>query len=516
MAEMTKCILLDVPIEGDYSHTLYFTSKTEQYNYFYSKRKKEYLDFSYQRKDKTIRVPEHIDALHAAGCNYVMYQNPSYPGKWFYAFISKMEYSNPEKTVLQIETDVLQTWLFDITINPCFVEREHTADDTVGANTYPEGLECGEYICNSVSKDSELTEMRYVIQTTEFIGGEKPLATNYGGVFSAGGGYICSTMGEVVNIIQALASADGAVEAVISVYMVPAKIINDSTDDLQYSGQTDPVKYTKTIAKPTTINGYTPRNNKLKTFPYCYLVESNNAGSQNILQFEHFSGSSCSFEVSGVPVPGGSIKLTPKAYKGATLNYDEGIMCGKFPTLSWSADMYTNWLTQNSVNIGLGIAAGAFQVVGGLATAAMTGGLGAAAGVATASSGFNSIVGTLAQIHQQAMVPNSARGNTNGGDINTSDDVNTFFFYSMSIKKEYAMIIDDFFDMYGYKCNRVKVPAKNHRAAYWYTKTIEANITGAVPEDDMQKIKDCYNKGITFWKDHTNFRKYGAVPNTIV
>jgi hypothetical protein len=190
-------------------------------------------------------------------------------------------------------------------------------------------------------------------------------------------------------------------------------------------------------------------------------------------------------------------------------------MCGKFPTLSWSADMFTNWLTQNSVNIGLGLASGALQVVGGVVTMAATAGAGAAIGGASVVGGVNSIASTLAQVHQQSFTPNSARGNTNGGDINSADDENTFYFYKMSIKAEYAKIIDEYFNMFGYKCNRVKVPAKAHRESYWYTKTIDANIIGGIPQDDLQTIKDCYNRGITFWNTETNYRNY-SVSNNIV
>ena len=40
-----------------------------------------------------------------------------------------------------------ETWAFDYDIKSSFVEREHTNNDTVGANTQPENLEKGEYIC---------------------------------------------------------------------------------------------------------------------------------------------------------------------------------------------------------------------------------------------------------------------------------------------------------------------------------------------------------------------------------
>lgn len=136
-----------------------------------------------------------------------------------------------------------------------------------------------------------------------------------------------------------------------------------------------------------------------------------------------------------------------------------------------------------------------------------TGG-GALAGAGSVASGFMSVAATVGQVYQMSFMPNSAKGNTNGGDINASNKMNTFYFYKMSIKSEYAKIVDGYFNMYGYKVNSVKVPEKNHRENYWFTKTIDANIDGNIPPADLQKIKDCYNRGITFWKNPANIGNY--------
>lgn len=65
---------------------------------------------------------------------------------------------------------------------------------------------------------------------------------------------------------------------------------------------------------------------------------------------------------------GASVKCVPVNYKNISEFEveDEGIMGGKFPTLSWSEDAYINWLTQNSVNIGLGVASNLITIIGGL------------------------------------------------------------------------------------------------------------------------------------------------------
>ena len=60
---------------------------------------------------------------------------------------------------VEIETDVWQSWMFDITFKNSFIEREHVNDDTFGLHTVPEGLDTGEYIINECD---EFTRMDLV------------------------------------------------------------------------------------------------------------------------------------------------------------------------------------------------------------------------------------------------------------------------------------------------------------------------------------------------------------------
>lgn len=503
---ISKVYLLSVPLENDYKNTLYFTSKDAQHSYFASKIVKSYEDFSYQRKDQKIRIPEAYDTIY--NCNYVMYQNTAYSNKWFYAFIKELKYISDGVTEAIIETDVIQTWMFDYTIKPSFVEREHVNNDTWGLHTVPEGLETGEFVCNGVDYDNKLDELVYMVNVTEATDDNKPLAVNVGGVFMAGGFYVFGTVHEMVQVLQ-LYDTQGKGDAVQMVYTAPKKIVGSvGTDqgDYWYVGKDKPTEYDVNLFKNDTLNGYIPRNNKLKCFPYNYLVMSNNNGIDNILHYEKFSTDDMHFKVRGVPVPGGSIKCTPQNYKGIVENQDEGIMAGKFPACSWSQDIFTNWMTQNGLNIALGLASSGLTVLGGVGMMA-TGG-GALMGAGAVVSGGMGIAQTLGQVHQQSFTPATAKGNTNGGDINVCDKKNGFFYYKMSITKEFAAILDRYFDLFGYKVNMVKTPNKAHRSRYWYTKTIDINIDGAIPMDDMQKIKDCYNRGITFWRNASEIQNY--------
>jgi hypothetical protein len=220
-----------------------------------------------------------------------------------------------------------------------------------------------------------------------------------------------------------------------------------------------------------------------------------------------------------------SIKAYPKNYNGVFHNKAEGINLAKFATCSWTTDAYTSWLSQNAINVGIsattGIASAAIGVASALAAPATAGASLAAAGAIV--GGVGAVGGQVASVYQHSQVPPQVHGNTNTGDVSTANGDITFTAYKMTVKKEYAQIIDSFFDLYGYKVNRLKVPNKNHRKSYWYTKTIDANITktigasikGALPLEDMQKIKECYNKGITFWKNTASIGNY-SLSNEII
>lgn len=117
--------LLKVPFTIDNKNQLTFANKNSQTSYFLSLSHLEINNISYQRKDSIIRYPAHIDSIMQY--NYCMYQNENYTNKWFYAYITGMRYINDGMTEILIQTDVYQTWQFDITFKESFVEREMIA-----------------------------------------------------------------------------------------------------------------------------------------------------------------------------------------------------------------------------------------------------------------------------------------------------------------------------------------------------------------------------------------------------
>lgn len=117
--------IIKVPLAIDNKNQLTFNSPEEQEEYFKSLPYIEMENCTYQRKDNVIRFNGHIDSI--IEYNYVMYKNNNYSDKYFYAFITGMEYANNNTTYIYITTDVFQTWQFNFTFKESFIEREMIA-----------------------------------------------------------------------------------------------------------------------------------------------------------------------------------------------------------------------------------------------------------------------------------------------------------------------------------------------------------------------------------------------------
>lgn len=120
-------------------------TQSAQLAYFQSCRIYTFNDFTFQRKDGIIRVPINIEELYRNGVNYCYYRNSHYRGKWFFCFITQLEFLNEATTALHIKTDVFQTWYFEMELKTSFVEREHTVTDNMFQHTLPEPLPTPEH-----------------------------------------------------------------------------------------------------------------------------------------------------------------------------------------------------------------------------------------------------------------------------------------------------------------------------------------------------------------------------------
>jgi len=533
----TNIRLLKTPMELNDANTLSFESETTKYNYFNSLPKVELIGATYQRKDEVLRYPTTSDLTFEdlIEYNYCMYQNASYGDKWFYAYIEDIKYINDGMTEIKLKTDVFITWQNDITYKQSFIERQHVNNDTIGLHTIPEGLETGEYIEKPLT-NLESIDWSGIIGSTKVVLGlsKEPFgfarptpADVYGGVYSALTYVAFPTLQDCTNYIfriQSMITED----VIVTAFMVPNKLLNNveyftpQGEDFEIGlipGYYGTINLTTLyLNKPTTLNGYTPKNNKVFCYPNTYILLSNNTGENNIYKYELFDSNTCGFQIDGVISVGCSIKAFPLNYNytetlGRTdRNFINSTNVAKLPTCSWKNDAYINWLTANAVEVNVGVASGIAGIIGGAALAAT--GVGGLAGVGLLTGGITSIFNSVKSTYKASLVPETAKGGTNQGDI-VFADANVLRPTQYTIRYEYAKMQDDFFTMYGYKVNSLEVINPHKRLYFDYIKTIGCNIIGNIPQKDLEEIRDMFDKGLTIWHNPSYFLDY-SVNNSII
>src|SRR5690625_7867886 len=104
----------NIPFHSDYQNTRWFTSRTSQTAWFHSRETAfESTNMTFQRDsggNTYVAFPRPIDDLRDV--DYLMFQNSQYNNKWFYCFVTRLEYANKQVTRVHFTLDVLQTWMF--------------------------------------------------------------------------------------------------------------------------------------------------------------------------------------------------------------------------------------------------------------------------------------------------------------------------------------------------------------------------------------------------------------------
>lgn len=527
--------LCKTPLENDYNNQLTFTNFENQMNYFNSTIEKSFENYTYVKKDNIIKVGVNIDEI--IDCNYLFYRNTGFTNKYYFCFITNKEYINENVTAISIETDVYQTYMFDIEYKASFVEREHVNDDTMGLHTLPEGLETGDYISCRLQPEGtgvgEILETCYVVATSDLSGVFGSYSYNNFKI-PTGLYYIGLTDMTAIRQVINLFDQAGKGSAVVTVFVSPKGFFSGWQNVTGITGQVS-LTCTSTMTKDYTIthvdylgNDYIPKNNKLKCFPYSFLQVSNHSGQVINYKWENFDlfqaglQNAYKFRLKGTMTPGGSFKAFPLNYNNILNNNDDTIALGKFPIGSFNNDIYTNWLTQNGVNVfGHTIPADRVALYTGIGegisqgmdiTTAFGVGQGVAGGGITA---IESVTKNMQEVYRHSLVPDNVNGNVNSGDVNYEFNLNCLEFKRMSIKNEYAEVIDNYFSTYGYKVNNVKLPNITGRRNWNFVKTLWCELDGDVPQEHMDILKGIFNKGITFWHNPNTMFDYSQANDII-
>lgn len=270
---------------------------------------------------------------------------------------------------------------------------------------------------------------------------------------------------------------------------------------------------------------YTPKNNKMFTYPYIKLITENKSGNSKEYKFENFSPNNQqpNFYWRGSILYKGQVSLYPFNYDGRIQDYYNGVFMNDFVDAIYSGNEYARYMQKNAETIRLNIALNALS--SGLQAISTYGMISAVAPeialpMALTSMG-SSIATSKANIIKDKIqlqnTPPKTYSNTNAQDIISSYKSNGFIIDSETIYGEEAQTIDNYFSMYGYKIMQVKELNIRTRGflnrPHWnYIKTSNCIIHGAsgkgLPQDAENVISSIYNNGITFWMNASEVGNY--------
>jgi hypothetical protein len=544
----------NVGLSNDYKYQMDFNNSTDQALFFISKAKHTFYDFTYQRELNAIKVPIPYDDI--VQVNYLMYKNISFTGKWFYGFITRKEYINPNTTRIYFEMDVYQTYLFEMEWLPSFVVREHTdrwnEDGSPVVNTLDEGLFYGdEYETVSIEQYKPYQDLYFLViitkerMDTTFQSGIYPtinglpqplsyyvhpfkLDGTNPNIMLAGEG---AGLSNIKDLLQGLYKNENAVNNVVSLYVtdyigIPMNY-NPTYSEYEFSrnvfssvGVSDGVN-TFTTLHLNDFTDYEPQEitfpnvwdafndvseSKLFMYPYTVTILDDFKGNRIELHNEYLRDGNLVIQVKGSIGTSNKTAYTVKNYMRARnaqvedseiLGLEKAVINNNPNDLPILNEYLSAFLQGNRNSLenqaNSTFFNGVLSIIGGVAS----GNVGAMVG--NTGNAFFSIQALNAKIKDINNMPPSMSSMGGNTYFDYGNGINGLFIIKKQITYEHRQRLTEFFQMFGYKVNRLKIPNLKTREHFNYVETIGANIKGNIPHEYLEKIKNVFNSGVTIW-----------------
>lgn len=500
-------LLSGIPLDETYNNTLFFNSKSAQFNEFIGYAIKTCTALSYMRCENgngKIKVPFSSDSIYM--CNYIVYKNNGFSDRYFYAFVNSINYINNNCCEIEFSLDIMQSFITDITLLKCLVVREHSKTDEYYENLTSEKVNTSEYLKNK----SVYTDGDSIAQSLSLF--PLKIAVCYSADNENQCGYIGNTLTGCT--VKSFSNPDGVKNLIASLgAQAPDRIVSismfPSWADPSVSPNPALAIRNQSFEFPKTIDGYKPRNKKLLNFPYCKLcIKTPSGQSVDIMPQYLATPFEFTFQVRCNMAGNPSIYLIPTGYKNGKglVNIDDIVGIEKYAMCAFTYSSYNQWLAYNSGSFWSGVVNDIVDTATNSAIAAKTMG-GPIAGVVGGSNAVKAISSNVGEYYDATKQPNKVKGTMDGAGL-CGVGLQCFEISYETIPKWLAELYDDFFDRFGYNCGKIKVPNVSSRPVWNYVKTDGCNIEGRLPAEICATICGVFDSGVTFWKHIAQIGNY--------
>lgn len=562
--ELTELRLYkSIPFQRDYKHTIDFDNISEQREYFNNIFKNDgsklVSNFLYIDDNKKIIVEGPKGEF--IKYNYLSYINGD-NSKTYYAFIDKFQYVSEDSTEITFTIDLMQTYMFDYSLDTSLIDMAHVnrfdSYKKPMLNKYyfrtSENIECDEYesIYNSSFKN---TRMPYddiffiLISTSESLLGnintKNANLYTYAIPFSKNNTHkltiidsknikysVCTSLMQIgsftfspkiINVsfindlpisytynINDSSGVEMKLNANYNVY-----VEEYGQDHIQYAFidlnniniDTSPVYGTFNLSNiyktpVTNINGINYKSNeiKLQCYPYTKIFITNGLYQYDIEPQD--CNDKLSFYIQPTISSNAKSLLIIDGYKNNYINENKYKYSCDYYTeceLPYTVSSYQEYMINNSVK-NMGSIFNSFNKINFRKGKIRN----------NINRGAKETGDVFIETLQAANAPDSAYNYNNNGSnyLQLFGNISQIYVYRCTIED----LILNLFTVRGYKLNAYE--KINLKSRYWFNfiKTYECNITSNIGENDIiEKIKEIYNNGITFWhynKGNYKFKDY--------
>lgn len=205
---------------------------------------------------------------------------------------------------------------------------------------------------------------------------------------------------------------------------------------------------------------------------------------------------------------GANIVFVPDTYDPANRDlFSQSVKISKFTPLE--SDAFLEYIFANRATFNTGLRNNIIEIAAStaltLGTAAVGGGDAAAFAGGAVISGVSRVAQEMNMRNDLKSAPKQMRSTANDF-LDAFSDVNPPYicFYVLTPRIEEQRSIFDYYNRYGYKVNRNKIPFTTSRKWYNYVKLTDPVIIGVYDNDDLTFLKNMFIRGTTLWHTYYN------------
>lgn len=486
---------------------------------------------SFQKADGgyVIRINhEAIDYYNLLNCDTIMYLNQGTPRAFYIVGnILSVEWKNPDCSFVTFKLDHFMTFqtMIDWDKTYAYIEREHIKNDWSGAG-HPLFTNIGPVEDFTVNPDTPFYHFEKTF-SPDFVMVQSPYDSEGEPVFDGDkiGNLYSSLQTNIVGpnganeFFEVIAEkTEASINNIVGVYGVPQDFHDaiERGDPVTWQEELPPVEQANMTNFPLEYN-----NAKCWAAPYCIIKLFSSEGSEMTFTPQWFGNDIDEYKFKTKYVGAG------KQFGGAMAAFDNSggcfdwnnwadwsVMLTQLPRCPWTADGFREWQSINNpaimgryINSGIKLATGLGSA---FAQGLGNGSEGSGDAFGGLINGFNTIGNFAASIGNITATTNGAQasGTTveGTGSFGSLFDIGQggwgFKVVYLTAQNYIMRSIDQYFDRFGYRVNKLKKLELENRPIWTFIKTAECHVAvgQGVPYISEKAINAMFNRGVTMWK----------------